>query len=276
MAILAATVACGLVVGCSARGGMQTTSAGQVAAGPVAPLSPAPVARALPGPGAGRRRLSGRTIVLNPGHNGGDFAAPQQINRLVPAGRGRVKACDTTGTATDSGYSEAAFNLAVARLLRRLLIAQGARVVMTRTTNTGVGPCVNERAAIGNRAHADAVLSIHADGGPAGGRGFQLLYPPNAGETVPIYTASLRLAHAIGGAILASGLLPPSTYAGHGGYMERYDLAGLNLSTRPAVFVELGNMRNSTDAGLEMSDGGRRRLARALLVGLERYFPRAR
>ncbi len=210
--------------------------------------------------------------MLNPGHNGGDAAAPQLINRLVPAGRGRVKACDTTGTATDSGYSEAAFNLAVARALRKLLIDQGARVVMTRKNNTGVGPCVNVRAAIGNRARADAVLSIHADGGPADGRGFQLLYPPNAGETARIYRASRRLAHAIGGAILASGLLPPSTYAGRAGYVERDDLAGLNLSTRPAVFVELGNMRNRVDAALQLSSNGRKRLARALLAGLERYL----
>jgi N-acetylmuramoyl-L-alanine amidase len=232
----------------------------------------APVTRAVSTPSVPRHPLAGRTVVLNPGHNGGDFAAPQLINRPVPAGRGRVKACDTTGTATDSGYSEAAFNLAVARALRKLLVGQGARVVMTRTTNTGVGPCVNERAAIGNRARADAVLSIHADGGPADGRGFQLLYPPNAGETRPIYAASLRLAHALGGAILASRLLPPSTYAGRGGYSERYDLAGLNLSTRPAVFVELGNMRNSVDAALEMGGAGRGRLARTLLTGLDRYF----
>jgi N-acetylmuramoyl-L-alanine amidase len=76
----------------------------------------------------------------------------------------------------------------------------------------------------------------------------------------------------LGGAILASGLLPPSTYAGRAGYSERYDLAGLNLSTRPAVFVELGNMRNSVDAALEMSGAGQGRFARALLTGLERYF----
>ena len=110
-----------------------------------------------------------------------------------------MKACDTTGTQTDAGYAEAAFNWDVSLRLRALLLAQGARVVLTRSSNTGVGPCVNVRAAIGNRAHADAVISIHADGGPADGRGFQVIYAPDAGDTAPIYAASLRLAHAMSG-----------------------------------------------------------------------------
>ena len=50
---------------------------------------------------------------------------------------------------------------------------------MTRSDNSGWGPCINERAAIGNRADADAAISIHADGGPADGRGFHVIYPPS-------------------------------------------------------------------------------------------------
>src|SRR3954451_19394199 len=38
-------------------------------------------------------------VALDPGHNGGNAAAPAQINRLVPAG-GFTKPCNTTGTAT--------------------------------------------------------------------------------------------------------------------------------------------------------------------------------
>ncbi|MFX5817268.1 N-acetylmuramoyl-L-alanine amidase, partial [Acinetobacter baumannii] len=84
--------------------------------------------------------------------------------------------CNTTGTATASGYEEAAFNWDLAIRLRRILEAAGANVVMTRHDNAGVGPCVNQRAAIGNHAHADAVIAIHEDGGPAWGRGFQVIY----------------------------------------------------------------------------------------------------
>jgi N-acetylmuramoyl-L-alanine amidase len=216
--------------------------------------------------------LATRTVVVDPGHNGGNANAPAYINRLVPAGRGRRKPCNTTGTATAGGYSEAAFNYAVAIDLRAILQAQGARVIMTRPSNSGVGPCVDRRAAIGNAAHADAVIAIHADGAPPGGRGFHVIYPPDIGDTAPIYAASLRLAHRVHDALLASHILPRSTYLGQNGYSERDDLAGLNLSTRPAIFVELGNMDNRTDARLQTDPVVRDRLAHALATGISRFL----
>ena len=86
----------------------------------------------------------------------------------------------------------------------RILRAQGARVVLTRTTDTGWGPCITERAAIGNRAHADAAISIHADGGPASGRGFHVIYPPSIARlTDDIAAASRRLAVAVRNAFAA-------------------------------------------------------------------------
>jgi N-acetylmuramoyl-L-alanine amidase len=216
--------------------------------------------------------LAGETVVVDPGHNGHNYLYPSIINRLVPAGRGRVKPCNTTGTSTDGGYPEAAFNWDVALRLRALLLAQGARVVLTRHSNTGVGPCVNVRAAIGNAARADAVIAIHADGGPPDGRGFQVIYAPDLGATARTYAASLRLARAVNHGLRASGVLPPSTYVGHDGYSVRDDLAGLNLSTRPAIFVELGNMRNSTDAAIQISPQMRERLAKALDAGLKQFL----
>ena len=118
--------------------------------------------------------LAGIIVGIDPGHNGGNFDDPSYINRLVWNGRER-ETCDTTGTETDSGYTEAQFNFHVATYLRDDLQRDGARVVMTRTSNTGVGPCVNTRAQIINRAHANVAIDIHADGGPASGRGFTVL-----------------------------------------------------------------------------------------------------
>lgn len=233
--------------------------------------APGRTARPTARPGLGGT-LAARTVVLDPGHNGGNASAPTYINRLVPAGRGRRKPCNTTGTATADGYSEAAFNYAVAIDLRAILRAQGARVVMTRPNNSGVGPCVDRRAAIGNAAHADAVIAIHADGAPPAGRGFHVIYPPNSGDTAPIYAASLRLARRVHDALLTSRILPRSTYLGHNGYSERDDLAGLNLSTRPAIFVELGNMDNPTDARLQSDPAIRKRLADALYTGISRFL----
>ena len=137
--------------------------------------------------------LHGKTIVIDPGHNGANWSHPAEINRLVDAG-GFRKACDTTGTSTNEGYAEAGYNLDVALRLAEVLRAAGARVVLTRTTNDGWGPCINERAAIGNRAHADAAISIHADGGPASGRGFHVIYPPSIPQLTDDIAGSSQLA----------------------------------------------------------------------------------
>jgi len=117
--------------------------------------------------------LRGKTIVIDPGHNGQNYAHAAEINRLVDAGTLK-KPCDTTGTETNSGYTEAEYNLDVALRLRKMLRRDGARIILTRTTNDGWGPCITERAAIGNLAQAAVAISIHADGGPSSGRGFHV------------------------------------------------------------------------------------------------------
>ena len=50
--------------------------------------------------------LAGRTVVLDPGHNGGNGAHPEIADALVYAGNGIYKPCNTTGTGTDAGYRE--------------------------------------------------------------------------------------------------------------------------------------------------------------------------
>ena len=212
--------------------------------------------------------LAGKTIAIDPGHNGGNYRHAAAIGRLVDAGTLR-KPCDTTGTATDDRYTEAAYNFDVALRLARILRADGARVVLTRATNTGWGPCITERAAIGNRAHADAAISIHADGGPVGERGFHVVYPPPIPHlTDDIAAASKRLALSVRAAFAAGTGEPYATYVGRDGLDVRSDLGGLNLSDVPKVFVETGNMRNAVDARRLESGAYREREAEALARGL--------
>jgi N-acetylmuramoyl-L-alanine amidase len=218
--------------------------------------------------------LSGKTIAVDPGHNGRNWAHSEEINRLVDAGTLR-KACDTTGTATASGYAEPAFTWDVAVRLRRMLRASGATVVLTRPSDAGWGPCITERAAIGNRARADAAVSIHADGGPASGRGFHVIYPPAIrGLTADIARPSKCLALAMRRTYRAGTGLPYATYLGGSGLSVRSDLGGLNLSDVPKVFVETGNMRNGSDARLLESAGFRERIARSIAGGLARFLSR--
>ena len=220
----------------------------------------------------GARPLSGKVIVIDPGHNGGNGRAASRIAQLVNIGNG-TKACDTTGAQTNAGYAESAFTWDVANRLAALLRQAGATVVLTRSSNTGVGPCITERAAIGNRAHADAAISIHADGAPTGGYGFHVIEPLSIGRNAAIVGPSDRLARAIRATFAAGTGEAYSTYTGGGRALTtRSDLGGLNLSTVPKVFIECANMRNAGDAGRLTSPVWRQRAAVALAAGLTAYL----
>lgn len=210
-------------------------------------------------------------VVLDPGHNGGNGEAQAEIGKQVPAGRGRTKPCNTTGTATADGYPEHEFTFDVARRVQRLLEARGITVVLTRTTDDGVGPCVNRRAAIGNENHADAVVSIHADGhADTSARGFHIAYsapPLNDAQGEP----ATRLARALRDGLQDAGF-PLSTYLGSDGLSPRDDLAGLNLSERPAALVECGNMHNPDEAAAMATPTGRQDYAEAIADGIRSYL----
>jgi N-acetylmuramoyl-L-alanine amidase len=221
-------------------------------------------------PPTGRGRLHGKVILVDPGHNGGNFAAPSVINRLIWNGR-ESETCDTTGAETDAGYTEALFNWRVALYLTADLRAAGATVVLTRTSDTGVGPCVTERAALGNEVHANAAVSIHADGGPPGGRGFAVLEPVADGINNAIVGSSAVLGADLRAAFGAGTGEPVSSYDGVGGIQPRDDLAGVNLSTVPKVFIECANMRNAADAALVTSPRWQVRAARAIAAGLTTF-----
>jgi N-acetylmuramoyl-L-alanine amidase len=226
-----------------------------------------PAANAAKKPG-----LTGKVVVLDPGHDGGNETHPAEINQLVPQGFGQYKACDTTGTNGDDGYPEHLFAFQVAQLVKADLQQRGVRVILTRNDDSGVGPCVNLRAAIGNNAHAAAAVSIHADGGPAGGRGYQLLESMQSVGGSGIVSSSHRLAVALHASFDSESGLVPSTYVGADGYEPRDDMAGLNLSTVPKILVECGNMRNAHDLALEESATGREHMAQAIADGIVAFL----
>ena len=215
--------------------------------------------------------LDGQVVLVDPGHNGGNASAPSIINRLIWNGR-ESETCDTTGTQTDSGYTEAQFNWNVALYLTADLRAEGATVVLTRTSNTGVGPCVTRRAALGNDVHASAGVSIHADGGPANGRGFAILEPVADGINNAIIGPSATLGADLRSAFAAGAGEPVSSYDGVDGIQPRDDLGGINLSTIPKVFIECANMRNAADADLVTSPAWQARAARAIATGLTTFL----
>lgn len=214
--------------------------------------------------------------MLNPGHNGQDASHPEIINRLVPYNlHGGLKPCETTGTETNGGYPEHAFNFDVALRVRAILQAHGVRVALTRPSDDGVGPCVDERARIGNQPGSAAVVSIHADGAPSGDHGFHVCYASDPPAGVAVDAASRRLSTLIHDSLASSSGLVPAAYIGDGdGYFPRSDLGGLELATVPATFLEIGNMRNAGDAALQTSATGRQRIADAIATGILAFVER--
>ncbi|MBE3010959.1 N-acetylmuramoyl-L-alanine amidase [Microbispora sp. NEAU-D428] len=220
--------------------------------------------------------LAGKVVVVDPGHNGGNFRHTKEINQLVDISN-QKKACDTTGTSTNDGYTEAAFTWDVSNRLAKLLRAQGATVKLTRTSGTEWGPCINQRAAIGNKAHADAAISIHGDGAAANLRGFHIIMPKKIGGPVdPVVKDSARLGKNVRDAFHSGTGLPYSNYIGKQALNYRSDLGGLNLSTVPKIFIECGNMRNAKDAARFKDPAFRAKMAQSLAKGLEAYLTSAR
>ncbi|MFE0253255.1 N-acetylmuramoyl-L-alanine amidase [Streptomyces sp. NPDC059010] len=220
--------------------------------------------------------LKGKVVVIDPGHNPNNFQHTAEINRKVDIGT-NWKECDTTGTSTNDGYTEAKFTLDVAHRLRTLLHEQGATVKFTQDGDRSWGPCVDERAEIGNKAHADAVVSIHADGASTGQRGFHVILPgkvdKGAANTGPIVTPSRDLGERIAGSFVRVTGSAPSNYVGAGtGLVTREDLGGLNLSTVPKVFIECGNMRDSKDAALLTDGAWRQKAARGISEGIVSFL----
>jgi N-acetylmuramoyl-L-alanine amidase len=262
VAVVGGTLVC---AGCATAGPklappMSTRSTAVSPSDAISPSpSQSPVAAALP--------LAGKTVGIDPGHDGGNFSDAAYINAMIWNGRAD-ETCDTTGTATASGYTEAEFNFNVATDLRNDLIADGARVVMTRSSNNGVGPCVTTRAQIINRADANVAIDIHADGGPVSGRGFTVLEPVGDGPNDKVISASITFGNDVRAAMLAYTTMPESTYYGSSGVIERNDLAGLNLTTVPKILIECGNMPNPTDASMLTSPAFQHQLARAFTAAI--------
>ncbi|MDQ2635731.1 MAG: Rv3717 family N-acetylmuramoyl-L-alanine amidase [Actinomycetota bacterium] len=224
-------------------------------------IIPASEVRAAPS------NIAGKIVFLDPGHNG---ANDDSIGRQVPTGRGDTKDCQASGTATDDGYAEHTFAWDTTLRIRQALTKLGVRTAMSRGNDNALGPCVDERAALANSLKPNAIVSVHADGGPPTGRGFHVLYsspPLNEAQAGP----SPRFAQIMRDQLKTSGFVP-ATYIGSGGLNPRSDIAGLNLAQYPSILVELGNMKNPVDSALMKTPEGRQKYADAVVRGIAGFL----
>ncbi|WP_435593126.1 N-acetylmuramoyl-L-alanine amidase [Nocardia sp. bgisy118] len=219
-------------------------------------------------------KLAGRTVFLDPGHQGADHA--ENLGRQVVNGRGGTKDCQTTGMTSVNGVPEHTINWNVAQLVKTSLESFGARVVLSRQDDSGWGGCIDERARAANDSGAAVAVSIHADSAPSAFRGFHLIVPqlpvPDAKVDQVQSGPGLAATRSVRDAYLGAGF-PAATYAGvQDGLQTRSDIAGPALTTVPNVFVEMGNGANAEDAALLESPDGQLKHAVAITTGLVSYL----
>lgn len=171
-----------------------------------------------------------RTIVLDAGHGGFDRGG-------VPGQR----------------ISEKDKTLDVAQRLKRILQAEGYRVVMTRDSDVFIP--LGTRTAIANRYRDASFVSIHFNCAPRVGA--------NGIETYYYRSDSASLAAAIHRNVVS---ISPSENRG----IRRRGFYVLRRTAIPSVLVECGFLTNPTEGRLALSGEYRQKLAEQIARGIRR------
>ena len=180
-------------------------------------------------------RLKGKTIVVDPGHS------------------------SDPGAIGPTGYLEAEANLGIALVLRDILKAAGARVVMTRDDNSDVA--LYERPVIAKAADADLFVSVHNNALPDGVNPFE-----NYGVSTYYYHPhSIELARAVQRELKkATGLPDYGLYHGN--------LAVNRPTQYPAILVECTFMMIPEQEARLKTYKFREKTARAIARGIEDFL----
>jgi len=190
--------------------------------------------------------MKGRKIAIDPGHGGSD-----------------------SGAIGPTGIMEKSVTLRVSRELKRLLEAEGATVILTRTGDTEVSSkganatSVEEleaRCEVANRADADIFLSIHADA---------FTNREVKGTTAYYYTKgtqqSKRLADSVRTALIdAIGTVDRGTQTSNFYVVKHTDM--------PAILVEISFISNPDEEKMMNSETGIKKIAQGIADGIADYF----
>jgi len=151
------------------------------------------------------------------------------------------------------GMYEKTVNLAIARSLAARLTTQGARVTLTRQTDTFVE--LEDRAALANQVRADLFVSVHADSSRnRKANGCTVYVSRDAGYE------SEQAAATIVRAMTRAGF---STQG-----VRRANYRVLTRTQCPAILVEVGYLSNPLEARLLAQAGVQEQLAKSLAQGV--------
>lgn len=182
------------------------------------------------------RPLAGLSICVDPGHGS---PAP--------------------GSTGCSGATEAQVNLAISLKLRKLLEAEGARVIMTRTTDNDLD--LYDRCNIARNSNADILLSVHNNALPDG----RDPWKEHGSSTYWYHPQSTELAR-----VLKDSLVHELGFPDIGARYQ--NLALTRPSNQLSVLCEIGFMINPDEYAQLIRPEVHDRIAQALSSGLKRYF----
>ena len=187
-------------------------------------------------------RLSGKRIVIDPGHGGAD--------RGVSVGSG-AEAITEAGLVDDIG-----------RRLEGRMAAAGMEALLSHGPNDC--PTDAERAGFANSAGADVVLSLHVDANasPAANGLAAFHFGTGTGATSTVGEALAGFIH--------RELLARTQMLDCGVHPRPWEL--LRLTRMPAVRVEMGYLTNDRDRAALLDPGFRDVVAEGILVAVKRLY----
>ncbi|MCM3715465.1 N-acetylmuramoyl-L-alanine amidase [Alkalihalobacillus oceani] len=189
----------------------------------------------LRGPSDGSGAVSGKVIVVDPGHGGRDPGAGAH------------------------GVREKDVVLNVGLKLKRKLEAAGATVVMTRSSDTFIE--LSQRVAIANNRNADAFVSIHGNSaGSSSASGTETYWHVNYSGA-----ESKRLATAI-----QSEMIKTLNTRDRG--VKEGNFQVIRNTKMPSVLVELGFLTNQAEAKRLATDAFQESAADAIYQGTVNFF----
>ena len=203
--------------------------------------------------------LAGYVIGIDPGHQ----ARSNSAKEPVAPGSSVMKKKVSSGTqGIYTRVPEYKVNLKVGLKLRKLLEAQGATVVMTRTTND-VNISNVERAKLFNKNKVDYAIRLHCNGmaNKKVSGAFMLVPKKNTYKKECDKAAKLL----IDAYCKATGAKKLPTEV-------RSDQTGFNWCNRMIINIEMGQMSNKAEDIKLVSDDYENKMAQGLLNGIVAYF----
>ena len=188
--------------------------------------------------------ISGKIIVLDPGHGGSD-----------------------PGAIGPTGLQEKQVTLPISEYLKSVLEAKGAKVVLTRTTDVDVyGPHASgvdelqARVDVANVNQADAFISVHINS----------FSNPNVGGIATYYFDGSEQSKKLASSVQRQ-IADHSGFNGDRG-IQPGNLYVLRHSLMPSILVELGFISNPTEEAHLKEASTRQQFANEIANGLEAYF----